>query len=503
MKIVIADDEPLVRVSLNSMIQEMETSWEIVGEAAQGEEMLELLAEHQPEVAIVDIRMPKLDGLEAIRQGKAVSPRTRWIILSGFSDFQYAQQALRLGVDEYLLKPVVPDELEKALHSVSIQNREYAYLLNCQFENRLISLIHGLTSPAAEPEDSLLRTGHFQALVFSFDSPLDARGMETLQCAFIDELRRSVPNYLVHGLHLALFTVTGTEYVAAGVWSPERREARHAVRSFFRHAEETASRHRCGELAVTAVLSEECDRYDRFVSHLREIQDCSGFHIACGMNRTWRYERVRRLAGSEEWLKLGRLFLQLTSDYRNRMYLNYQNTLEEIRIQMAGQPKPALTEELRRNIRDYVSLAFGVTLPEADWRAWIRQLTEWGEQWLRQHADAAEPQDLVDQMLQYIDQHYMKNIGLNQIAGELNVTPSYLSALFHKKTGTTFIKYLTRLRILKAKELLLGTNLQIRQIAEQVGYHSTRYFTRLFVDMVGEYPSDFRKKTRGEEHVCT
>lgn len=173
MKIVIADDEPLVRVSLNSMIQEMETSWEIVGEAAQGEEMLELLAEHQPEVAIVDIRMPKLDGLEAIRQGKAVSPRTRWIILSGFSDFQYAQQALRLGVDEYLLKPVVPDELEKALHSVSIQNREYAYLLNCQFENRLISLIHGLTSPAAEPEDSLLRTGHFQAFVFI---PLRERG---------------------------------------------------------------------------------------------------------------------------------------------------------------------------------------------------------------------------------------------------------------------------------------------------------------------------------------
>jgi two-component system response regulator YesN len=119
------------------------------------------------------------------------------------------------------------------------------------------------------------------------------------------------------------------------------------------------------------------------------------------------------------------------------------------------------------------------------------------------HADAAEPQDLVDQMLRYIDQHYMKNIGLNQIAGELNVTPSYLSALFHKKTGTTFIKYLTRLRILKAKELLLGTNLQIRQIAEQVGYHSTRYFTRLFVDMVGEFPSDFRKKTRGEEHVST
>jgi len=501
MKIVIADDEPLVRVSLNSMIQEMETSWEIVGEAAQGEEMLELLAQHQPEVAIVDIRMPKLDGLEAIRRGKAVSPRTRWIILSGFSDFQYAQQALRLDVDEYLLKPVVPDELEKALHSVSIQNREYAYLLNCQFENRLISLIHGLTSPAAEPEDSLLRTGHFQAFVFSFDSPRDARGLEALKCAFIDDLRRSVPHYLVHGLHLAVFTLTGNEYVAAAVWRPERREARQSARSFFHRAEETAIQYRSGELAVTAVLSGECDRCDRFLEHLREIQDCAGFHIVFGMNRTWTFERVRGLAEQDERLKLGRLLLQLASDYRNRLYLNYQHTLEEIRNHLAGQPGLVLTEEMRRHIRDYAKLALDVSLPDGDWGAWIRRLNEWGEQWLRQHADAAEPQDLVDQMLRYIDRHYMKNIGLSQIAGELNVTPSYLSALFHKKTGTTFIKYLTRLRILKAKELLLGTNLQIRQIAEQVGYHSTRYFTRLFVDMVGEYPSDFRKKTRGEEHV--
>jgi two-component system response regulator YesN len=500
-KIVIADDEPLVRVSLNSMIQEMETSWEIVGEAAHGEEMLELLSEHQPEVAIVDIRMPKLDGLEAIRRGKAVSPRTRWIILSGFSDFQYAQQALRLGVDEYLLKPVVPDELERALHSVGMLNREHAMLLNSRFENRLISLIHGLTSPASEPKDSLLRTGHFQALVFSFDSPLDARGLETLKCAFIDELRRSVPECLVHGLHLAVFTLTGTEYVAAGVWNPARGEARRAVRSFFRRAEETASRYRSGELAVTAVLSAECAGYDRFLGHLREIQDCSGFHIVSGMNRIWKFEQVRRLAESEDRLKLGRLFLQLAGDCRNRLYLNYQHTLEEIRGLLDGPSGAGPTEEMRRHIREYVKLALDADLPDADWRSWIRELRERGERWQRQHAEAAEPQDLVDQMLRYIDRHYMDNIGLNQIAGELNVTPSYLSALFHKKTGTTFVKYLTRLRILKAKELLLGTNLQIRQIAEQVGYHSTRYFTRLFVDMVGEYPSDFRKKTRGEEHA--
>jgi two-component system response regulator YesN len=502
MRIVIADDEPLVRISLNSMIQEMEASWEIVGEAGSGEELLRLLAGQQPEVAIVDIRMPKLDGLEAIRRGKELSPRTRWIILSGFSDFRYAQQALRLGANEYLLKPVNPDELEKALHAVSMQNREYAYLLNCQFENRLFALVHGLTNPASEPRDSLLRKGHFQALVFHFDSPLEVRELEPLKGAFIDNLRLSVPDYLVRGLHLALFTMTGAEYVLAGVWEPELADARESARRFFRHAEEAARLIRSGELAVTTVQSDPCDCRERFFEHLREIQEHAGFHIVCGMNRTWTFAQMKRASEPEERLKLGRLFLRLACDCRNRLYLNYQHTLEEIGALLAGMPEELLTGETRRNIREYVRLAFGVDLADGEWRTWIRKLKEWGEHWLRRNADGAEPQDLVDQMLLYIDQHYMKNnIGLNQIAGELNVTPSYLSALFHKKTGTTFIKYLTRLRILKAKELLVGTNLQIRQIAEQVGYHSTRYFTRLFVDMVGAYPSDYRKKARGEEHA--
>nr|WP_275983826.1 helix-turn-helix transcriptional regulator [Paenibacillus hamazuiensis] len=87
----------------------------------------------------------------------------------------------------------------------------------------------------------------------------------------------------------------------------------------------------------------------------------------------------------------------------------------------------------------------------------------------------------------------MEDIGIGQIAGELNVTPNYLSSLFHKKTGCTFVKYLTRLRMYKAKELLAETGLQVQQVAEKVGYYSSRHFTKLFKDTNGVYPSDFKK----------
>ena len=90
----------------------------------------------------------------------------------------------------------------------------------------------------------------------------------------------------------------------------------------------------------------------------------------------------------------------------------------------------------------------------------------------------------------------MNDIGIAQIAGQLSVSSNYLSTVFHKKTGVTFMKYLTRIRMIKAGEMLLNTNLQIKQIAEGVGYFSTRHFTKLFTEAFEQYPSDYRKMSK-------
>lgn len=130
MKLIIADDENLIRASIRSMVQDVESSWHIVGEGANGEELLELVNEHKPNVAIIDIRMPRMNGLEAMRLGKAISPCTKWIILSGFSDFAYVQEALQLGASDYLLKPVNPLDLERALTNTAKHNKEFIQMHN-------------------------------------------------------------------------------------------------------------------------------------------------------------------------------------------------------------------------------------------------------------------------------------------------------------------------------------------------------------------------------------
>lgn len=492
MKIVIADDELWVRTSLVSMIYEMEASWEIVGEASHGRELVDIIAQFKPEVAIVDIRMPELDGLEAIRICRALSPQTKWIIVSGFSDFQYAHQAVKLGVTEYLLKPIHPEELEKAINSIALHNKEYALLLNQQFENELFSLTHGLTSLETESIYSPLRQGSFRAVVFYFDGVAHQEAMETMYGEFTGCMRKLFPAYLGHGVNLSVYTLTGTEFVVVGVYDPMRREAVRAVQFFLERTEEAAATWRKDHLAITCVRSEVCTNYVTYTQHLQQIQMMASIRAVFGVNRTWSYHEMMQRAQGERELGLSKAIMRLTQDYKNKLYLSYENTLIELEAHLSAMSAAPYSDQLRREIEQFVRIVFGFSLQGQVGEGWIRQWKERGEKLLRPGGEPVA-QDLIQQVLSYIGVHYRSNIGLSQIASEMNVTTSYLSTLFHKKTGTTFIKYLTRLRILQAKELLCHTNLQIQQVAEQVGYYSARHFTKLFVDMVGVYPSEFKK----------
>jgi two-component system response regulator YesN len=111
LKIVIVDDESLARLTIKSMLEELRLPIQVVGEGANGEELLTLIQTLQPDLAFVDIKMPKLNGLEAIKAAKKMKTDCQWIVLTGFSEFEYAREALNLGVSCFLLKPVDPQEL--------------------------------------------------------------------------------------------------------------------------------------------------------------------------------------------------------------------------------------------------------------------------------------------------------------------------------------------------------------------------------------------------------
>ncbi len=173
MKILIADDEYLVRCSLRSMLVDLGFPPASIIDAANGQQMVDLVQKYSPEVAFVDIRMPLINGLEAIKSGKLLSPQTRWIILSGFSEFQYAQEAIRLGVTEYLLKPINHEELRKALYASIRENKKSLITQNRVFRRDIVDSLRGLRSLEHEGVGSGISGYCFIGAMIYLDSCLE------------------------------------------------------------------------------------------------------------------------------------------------------------------------------------------------------------------------------------------------------------------------------------------------------------------------------------------
>lgn len=161
MNIIIADDEDLARSSLVSMLLELDLPVKIIGEASNGEELVKLCKTCHVDVAFADIKMPKMDGLMAIEALKDECNYTSWIILSGYSEFEYAKEAIKFGVVDYLLKPVSPNQLDSTLNSILRKNKEYLIGLNKEFEHDVIALFSNLISQSDLDMKSIINLSHF------------------------------------------------------------------------------------------------------------------------------------------------------------------------------------------------------------------------------------------------------------------------------------------------------------------------------------------------------
>lgn len=497
MRIVIADDERLSRVNLLNLIERCSEPWEVVGEAANGEEMVKLIEKHLPDIAIVDIRMPRMDGLEAIEAGRKLSPTTQWIILTGFSDFSYAHQALKLGASEYLLKPVRPEELERTLNLVSKDNKQFKLLMNKQFENDLMALSHGLTMLMHEPPHSIFRLGLFRGYIIYMDSALSGLALSNWQSEFTRNLRTHLNDLNHCGFYTALFMLPGGELAAVGTRDPAIGE-QAIIKSgeFARTIEKYLHDYQDSPVKVTVFKSEECESYEFMQEKLEFLKYNSCYRSVYGINRLWTYQAFAQLEENKALWDIAKQLIELSLAYKNKVYVHFQNGIVNLDKKINQLQLSATQPELINNIAEYIVSTLNIQRDRIkDFPSLIQQLkicgdrlledSQSGENWLNR---------LVDQVITMIDKNYMDDIGLGTIAGELDITQNYLSYLFHKKTGTTFMKYLTRIRILKAKALLCETNLQVQEVANHVGYYSARHFSKLFKESVGCHPSEYRKK---------
>ncbi|MCM3115361.1 response regulator [Neobacillus sp. MER 74] len=495
MRVLIADDESLVRSSLISMLEELHLPLTLIGEAKNGDETIQMVKTSNPDIVFVDIRMPKCNGLDVIRKAKPFSPETQWIILSGYSNFEYAKEAINLGAVNYLNKPVSPEELAETLTKLQEQYQQKNHKLNNQFESEIIS--HYYSLPCSNESNCLLMNKRFYGSFLLIDSHLPETFQAEQLTKISHHLRKNINESQDNLWKSALMLLSNGELASVRGCSDQKTTKRTQPFTDFRENKEILLHANKQPFSITFFQSNLCSSVELLFQQMKQLQELSPLRTVVGVNKCLSVKDLTSWGSYPELLELSKLLIDLAESFKNLEYLTYMNIVESIETILRDISNNLFTK-IQAHIAHFLHVSIGLPLyMDCSPKSLAEDLSKYSEQVLKEKSkDSFSPTDLITQVVSYIDQHYATEIGLNQIANQLNVTPNYLSTLFRKKMGITFLKYLTRIRMLKAKDLLSNPHIQVQTVAENVGYFSTRHFTKLFYEYFGCYPSEFRDRRR-------
>ena len=498
MKILIADDEKLVRYSLTSMLEEIGIKGKDILISVNGADFIDKLKKDSPDIAFVDIKMPKLNGIEAIRQSKKISPHTQYYILTCYPVFDYAQQAIDIGISGYLLKPVSTNELNSIIKKYKNLKKIQNKAANRQFEN-YINALYNNTVSIENTEAAYIRDLQFYAITVIFDSCMNEAEKAKIQVRFCESIRRDIESLLDNSVHFGFLTLENGNLNAVTAWnsSAEKNEIENKQRIILKKFVSLAGEVKGEELTATIFVLPVLSGFLLFSDKLNELNTLSVLRIPFGLGEIHYFNDLLAAKNKKPLLmELSVITANLAECYLNGLYLKYLEKLRDLE-HLVTRHISIFDLSSIETISDYLKYSIG--LPKNNYSkpsVFINSLEEFGAKLLYRDSNKGKlPGNIIGQVKEYIEENYMKNIGIAQIAYNLKVTPNYLSMLFHKKTGKTFVEYITEVRMEKAEKLLSGPQIKISEVSKMVGYYSPRYFSRLFKKKYGCYPSEYSNKS--------
>ena len=460
-KILIIDDEEAIRVGLEHLIEWEEYGFEVEWTASNGLEGLAMILEKQPDLVITDIRMPGMTGLDMIRQAKAEGCRFHSIILSGYSDFEYAKQAIELGFVSYLLKPVDEDELIEILLKLKAQEQ------NNQEE-------------------------HFQQLVREKLFGHDQQGLEEYSqiniCLVKQELSDRLKSKLEQGKYKSMILKNMQYYYV--VFFSHFMERDELSQLFFKNQEVTST----GWMNARQDLTTLVDGLHQLskVHFYLPNQYLSPAHLIALTEKGYTHGTREKLMDHV----LNMSDKNPTLEQYKENYLSILTTEEDCKWQVSHDFSMILSKveetirEKYEQFNDSSSRFFAArTFPEL-MRLFKADLEELTTLVARQLNNI----DIITEILQYMETHYQEDLTLKSVSEVFGYNSAYLGKKFKKKSNTTFLCYLEKIRMEKAADLLSHSNLMVYEISDRVGYKNVDYFYKKFKSFYHLSPNEFRKK---------
>lgn len=539
-KVFLVEDEMVIRRGIKNSIDWEKEGYIFCGEASDGELAYPMIIKEKPDILITDIRMPFMDGLELCKLVKKELPNIKILILSGYDEFDYAKEAIRQGVTEYLLKPISSGKLLEALNGVSESIRrekedkdlvrKYMEEMRENTEHEKQKFFEQMIAGNLSMADALetgkkyemnLSAGMYNLLLFRFTLGEENRKSGEL----LGEAEYAIEK-LTERLEYVFEFQRGVEGWAFLLMADNEEQMSERVKELSKDLEEIMKNY--STIAYFGGIGQPVARLRELEESFREAERALAARFTMELNRIISVEDIRMAQNVDtlddiEITSFGEIektrtmlekFLnngaedeidEFVDVYINelpeenlksvlmRQYIimdayivmmSFCEKIEGIEGEMQAQ-----SEELKNSMKT------SQTLEEI--KNYIRMLLK-KIIGVRDTISGRRYSDIIEIAKDQIRKTYMSDeISLNTIAAEVGMSPSYFSSIFSKEMGKTFVEYLTEIRMDRAKELLMCSSMKTSEIGYEVGYKDPHYFSYIFKKTQNCTPKEFR--ARGKE----
>lgn len=535
-KVFLVEDEVIIRSGVKKSINWEQEGYEFVGEASDGELAYPMILKEKPDILITDIRMPFMDGLELSRLVKKELPDIKILILSGYDEFEHAKKAIKIGVTEYLLKPISAAKLTEVLNAVAEtirQENEEKNLLETYFaemrENterdkmRLFGkllmgdLSMGEILEAGERFGMNLGASCYKIVLFKILANLENHVYAEQMVDACSSVEQAAS--MMEGVYVFQRGVEGWAFLLT---AQDEKSMEESAKILYQNLKQAMKNYTQLEYfggigsTVPRIRSlkqsfREADRAfaARFVEEANQIISQKEFEKS-QMEEGLKMQGVVQIGKSREMLQK---FLSNGTREEVKAFSDaYISSIEEenIRSTMVRQyvvidvcivilsfcERISSANRLQEEAEELQKMMQKIHSLSEIKKYVVRLLNEAIE--LRDAESGRRYSDLIAAAKKEIENHYMtEEISLNTVAISVGMSPSYFSSIFSKEAGKTFVEYLTEVRIEKAKEFLMCSSMKTSEIGYEVGYKDPHYFSYIFKKVQGCSPKEYR--ARGKE----
>ena len=525
-RVLIVDDEFRIGILIKKLIRWDEHNMDCVDVVDNGETAFRIMKEKAPDIVITDIRMPKINGLDLICMSRDLDYHIKFVVISGYKEFEYAHRALQYGVDDYLLKPINEEELNKVMGKICQElYKEEQELAQQQVLQETVSASRQIIKR------------DFLKNIIEQDVPAQASDckvqMEGEVYRGID-IKLDYVDYSKSDMKQDKITMERVESIVEGILKTLAEEVLICEKEYlhiyclfnYDYSKSKAIRNSINDILtemkeyligfeqyeVTIGVGTERTEFGEIRFSIKEAHRAVGNRIKLGTGRLIYAESIAKsgnncrrkpveeyqeklLAGIGAYSReqLEQCINQLYSDYMMRDDLDFSEayeTADELLGLFFGHIdlEKEESEQVRKKIKAGCEHCYSVSRMKRLLKSRLGDYLDMCREAIE--AESAKP---VRQAKQYIDEHYSEKIILEDIAGAAGLNSAYFSVLFKKEMGMNFSAYLVHVRMEKAKEMLCNSNETIAAIGDSVGYKDSRYFSQIFTKTVGVKPALYRK----------